>query len=591
MTDGLQIEASEPLLALLDRLHRSETVDQAFATAFAALRDGLAIDAGALLLPGREGNPEGKPEERKDDGQVHCRASCGLAPATQAALPAAAGLAQGDARISWQLGGSSATDPLGALAASEGMAGVAALPIARDGAAPGHLVVFCRAPRPPGDHGAALATLVAAQLGRALEIVRLRESERDLLRAAAESADRMRRLGRVAGALSSAPTARDVCTLVVTEAHEALGADWSGVWLLSSRGTQLEIIASRGGDGEVPKDRKMYPIGAENPLCLAVRTNESIWLETWQDFAQRFPASEARARHSPPVSFGCLPLRIDDEMIGGLVVTFFKQRVFPADERTFLNLFAQHCAQGIARARLYDQAMAAIRVRDDFLSVAGHELRTPLSTLLLQTQGLVDSPDELPARVRQRLAPVHRSLHRLIRLADDVLDVSRMRAGRLSLEPEPLELVSFVRDVATRTVEGWHRAKYELHFEARATIEGRWDPVRLEQIVVNLITNACKYGLGNPIHTGVHRTANGVEIVVRDGGIGVAEADQARIFERFERSVEDRNFSGLGLGLWIARELTALHGGTISVKSEAGHGAEFTVRLPLTSASVRRTSS
>jgi signal transduction histidine kinase len=566
MTKSPCVSSPERLLALIDRLHRAETSDDGHGPALEALVVGMGLDAGALLLT-------------EAAGEVRCRASVGLATETQVALERTVIEARAPGVV-WRSCSAAAGDALGALAAAEGIASVAALPIRCGDVVIGHLVLLSRRPRSAVDEDAVLAALIAGHLGRVIEVARLRQSQVQLQKSADETGDRMRRLGRIAGALSSAPTARDVCTLIVDEAHAALGADWSGVWLLDGKGKQLELIASQGGPDQ-PRETKTYPLTAENPLCLAVRSNESMWLETWQDFAQRFPTSEARVRHSPPVSFGCLPLRIDDKMIGGLVVTFFKQRAFAADERAFLNLFAQHCAQGIERARLYDQAMDAIRVRDDFLSVAGHELRTPLSTLLLQTQVMVDARDELPPRVQERLAPVHRSLHRLIRLAEDVLDVSRMRAGRLGIEPEPLELVAFVRDVAARTVEAWHRSKYELRFEASGPIEGRWDPVRLEQIVVNLITNACKYGQGNPIHMLVHTCSDGAEIVVRDHGIGVAPSDQARIFERFERSVEERRYSGLGLGLWIARELARLHGGTISVRSEMGQGAEFSVRLPL----------
>jgi signal transduction histidine kinase len=568
MKDASHASPSTHLLALIDRLQKAASSDDGCGPALEALVLGMGLDAGALLLTEAE-------------GAIRCRACTGLTAETQVALVHVAIDVGADA-CQWRRSLPCGQDALAALAAAERMACVAALPVRCDVVAIGQLVLFSRRPRPQSDPDLVLANVLAAQLGHAMDAARLRASACRLQRAVDDGADRMRRLGRIAAALSSAPTAHDVCRLIVGEAHEALGADWSGVWLLDGKGRQLEIVAWRGGPGEVPQNTKTYPITEENPLCLAVRSNESMWLETWQDFAQRFPASAARAQHSPPVSFGCLPLRIDDKMLGGLVVTFFKQRDFPLDERAFLNLFAQHCAQGIERARLYDQAMDAIRVRDDFLSVAGHELRTPLSTLLLQTQMMVDAHDELPPLVQARLAPVHRSLRRLIRLADDVLDVSRMRAGRLTLEPEPLELVGFVREVATRTVEAWHRSKYDLSFEADGAIEGRWDPVRLEQIVVNLITNACKYGQGNPIDTAVHPCEEGAEIVVRDHGIGIAASDQVRIFERFERSVEDRRYSGLGLGLWIARELARLHGGTISVRSEVGQGAEFAVRLPLT---------
>jgi signal transduction histidine kinase len=282
------------------------------------------------------------------------------------------------------------------------------------------------------------------------------------------------------------------------------------------------------------------------------------------------------------MSFGCLPLRIEDQTIGAMALTFFTERSFDDDERAFMGLFAQHCAQGVERARLYERAIAAIRVRDDFLSVAGHELRTPLSTLLLQTQ-FMNEPSEDPAAasLRERFAPVQRTLRRLIKLADDVLDVSRMRAGRLSIEVEPLELTTVVRDVVTRLVEGQRRNDAQVRLVAEGPLPGRWDPLRIEQIIVNLITNAIKYGAGSPIDVRVGPCEGGAEIMVRDYGIGIAPSDHGRIFERFERSVEPHEFAGLGLGLWIVREIVQAHGGTISVRSDLGQGAVFVVVLPL----------
>ena len=222
----------------------------------------------------------------------------------------------------------------------------------------------------------------------------------------------------------------------------------------------------------------------------------------------------------------------------------------------------------------------ATQAREDFLSVASHELRTPLTALNLQLQILGQRAGGERALSPERLASVVqaalRQSRRLSRLVNNLLDISRIRAERLELAPEEFDLAELAREVAG-TYEDAGPSRISVGSEGDC--RGRWDRQGLEQVMDNLISNALKYGEGKPVDVAVVGRGDGVELTVRDGGIGVAPADQRRIFDRFERAVSSRRFGGLGLGLWITRRIVEEHRGRIRVESEPGHGSTFIVEL------------
>jgi two-component system sensor kinase FixL len=236
-----------------------------------------------------------------------------------------------------------------------------------------------------------------------------------------------------------------------------------------------------------------------------------------------------------------------------------------------------------AKALLYRQAKEEVRARDEFLSVASHELRTPVTALHVQLQmlGKVVERVGAPGPVRERVASLDGQVRRLAGLVEALLDLSRIRLGRLELSREPVDVAALAREVAAP-----YQADLDLaHGSAVSVVTAgpvvaSVDRVRIEQVLANLVGNAVKFGEGKPVEVRVEGQAGGVRIEVIDRGVGI-DADQSeRIFGRFERAAPAHHYPGLGLGLYVAREIVEAHGGRIDARGEPGKGASFSVEIP-----------
>ena len=229
----------------------------------------------------------------------------------------------------------------------------------------------------------------------------------------------------------------------------------------------------------------------------------------------------------------------------------------------------------------------AVRMRDDFMSVVAHELLTPLNTLFLQTQLRKLELDRNNPDMFQKpgLAEIFGSdqhqIQSMVTLIDDMLDVSRIRHNRLRVRPRPAELSSVVKRAVAQVSSQAATAGTVITLKADAEIAGCWDEFRIQQVIVNLLNNAIRYGQGKPVTVTLSAANERACIEVRDQGTGIAPADQKRIFQQFERGQDNADAPGFGLGLYISQQLVEAHGGTIELVSEAGKGAVFTVHLPL----------
>ncbi|MGI5862760.1 MAG: ATP-binding protein [Myxococcales bacterium] len=282
-----------------------------------------------------------------------------------------------------------------------------------------------------------------------------------------------------------------------------------------------------------------------------------------------------------------VPLTARGRQLGALSLVYGDSgRRYGEAELALAEDLACRAALAVDNARLYLRTREAVRARDEFLSIASHELRTPVTSLQLAAQGLLrlagsGGLDAVPpAFLRTSLETSVRQSSRMAQLIDRLLDVSRIQAGRLELQLEPVDLAAVAREIVAVSREEIGLAGCELTLKADAPVVGRWDRSRLEQVTANLLSNALKYGAGKPIEIRVEAAGDFGRMIVRDQGIGIPVNRRERIFERFERAVSASHYSGLGLGLYIVQRVLQALGGSVTVESEEGAGATFVVELP-----------
>ncbi len=275
-----------------------------------------------------------------------------------------------------------------------------------------------------------------------------------------------------------------------------------------------------------------------------------------------------------------IPLMSRDDVMGALTFVAPLARQYTKADLELPEELGRRIALSIDNARLYEGARKAISGRDEFLSIAAHEIRGPLASIHLAVQSLMRGSLP-PAAVRTSFEVIQREDRRLGRFVDQLLDLGRIRTGRLDFELEDVDLGAVVRDVASQLSEELAHTRSAVMVRTEGALRGQWDRVRLEQVVTNLLSNAIKYGEGKPIDITAVRAGDHAMVRVVDRGMGIEPAMLTKIFDPFQRVVEARHYGGLGLGLHIAKTIIDGFGGTITVDSRLGAGATFTVELPV----------
>jgi signal transduction histidine kinase len=411
----------------------------------------------------------------------------------------------------------------------------------------------------------------------------------------ARAAQRTSRLHAMSAALAGAATPEDVAEVITQQASAALGAAAGAVFIVNRSSDTLEFIYASGYSPAALAVFGHIAVSEPRPLADALRRLEPAFYETREAIIGSYPHLRTELEADGHGALAILPLRLESEAIGGLRLSFGGPRSFDEQEKVFMATLAQQGSQALERARLYAaeysaraEAEAAIEARDNLVAVISHDLRNPLTAvrghLQLLRRRIARGAPPGPEQLLVSLERVEASLVRLTAQIDELQDASHLQAGRpLELHPQETDLVALVREAVLRHegVSDAHRLRVDVD-AATPSLVGSWDAVRLERVIDNLLSNAIKYSpAGGDVTISLRREGDWAVLAVEDRGIGIPDQDLPHIFERFRRAgnVVGR-ISGSGLGLAGARDVVALHGGSIRAENVAAGGARFVIRLP-----------
>jgi K+-sensing histidine kinase KdpD/ActR/RegA family two-component response regulator len=402
-------------------------------------------------------------------------------------------------------------------------------------------------------------------------------------------AARTNRLHGLTAALSEAVTVKAVAQAVVRQGKMAVGATSGDVLLLVEQGAAFETLHSDVSPDSDAAGRRMP---AETGLCAThvVQTRQPVFIGSFAEWQERYWRSASIAADGGYVSSATLPLLADNAAIGVLAFHFTAPVKFDEEYQALLVSVAQHCAQALDRARLYESAQrarmeaeTANRLKDEFVSIVSHDLRTPLNAMLGWTAMLQKGTLD-PSITARALRSIHDNATRQAKLIDDLLDFSRIIAGRLALEREEVDLRQLLRNVIESMIPAAAAKRIDMQFQAADEAVVLGDVRRLEQVFFNLVGNAVKFtDDGGRVDVEIDALDDTVEVRVSDTGVGIDPSFLPHVFDRFRQadSTTNRVYGGVGLGLSIARQLVEAHQGNISVQSAGkNQGSTFIVRLP-----------
>lgn len=473
---------------------------------------------------------------------------------------------------------------------------LASLPLTFGSETMGVLGVTYRTTKSFSEDERRFAMALARQCAQALDRARVFVNER-LARERAESAERRLTFLAEASKILSSSLDYDQTLKALSDLAVPRLGDWCGIEVVDEDGTAKQLAVSHVDPAKVEWARELRARYPPNPndstgVPEVLRTGKSqIYPTVTDEMLVRGAVNDEHLQLLRKLGLKSVliaPLKTPERVLGAITLVSAESKITfgPADLSLAEELGAR-AALAIENARLYREAQVAIRKREEFLSVASHELRTPVTSLQLHLSSVLRTMSDEGSqsfdhqKLKRRIQRADDQVARLTILIGHLLDVGRLAAGKLAIDKEPVELTNLAREVVRRFEDAAKRSGGQISVLSKCDVHASADPSRMDQVLTNLISNAVKYGQGKPIEVTIEEVDGRARISVRDRGIGIDPSDHTRIFDRFERASSARNYGGIGLGLWIVKQTMELHGGKVSVESSPGTGSTFIVEFPV----------
>src|SRR5262245_38301259 len=456
----------------------------------------------------------------------------------------------------------------------------------------GFLSIYRQIVRPFTDKQIELIKSFASQAVIAIENVRLFDEVQARTRELAQSVEELQALGEVSQAVNSTLDLQTVLSTIIAKAVQLSGTEGGAIYVFDELEQLFRLQATYGFSQDLVAAVQDQHLGASDAIRQAIQDRQPLEIADIRDEPPS-PVREIAMRAGFRARL-VVPLVGTNRVVGALVIRRKQPGNFPKGTIDLLQTFAAQSVLAIQNARLFReiedksrQLQLASEHKSQFVSSMSHELRTPLNAIIGLTEMMVKNAARFGTeKAQEPLQRVNRAGTHLLGLINQVLDLSKIEAGKLELNPQTVQLAPLINEVIGTAGQLAEQNKNRLVVDAQEDLGALTvDPMRLRQILLNLLSNACKFTKQGEVKLAARKVSNGssfVEFAASDTGIGMTAEQQARLFEEFTQAdaATAQRFGGTGLGLAITRKLARMMGGDVTVASEPGKGSVFTVCLP-----------